>query len=169
MTCLLPGRDRILPRTRAFLLLSVAVVVLAVLVAAVACGVRSVHEHRTVDDNRTSLRAQAGRIVATVFTVDRAHWEADRARARAAIGGDFASTFATALRSPPAEPTAAVTWVPGTVALLDVGTESGAALVRSNVVTRTDDGHEETIAHTVRAGFVRHDGRWLLTSAEVVT
>ncbi|NDK91819.1 hypothetical protein GYA93_19915 [Gordonia desulfuricans] len=169
MTRLLPGRDRILSRTRAFLVLSAAVVVLVVLVVAVVWGVRAADRHHTVDDNRMSLRAHAGQIVATVFTVDRAHWEADRARAREVIGGDFASTFATALRSPPADGTAAVTWSPGTVALIDVDTESGAALIRSNVVTRTDDGHEETTARTVRAGFVRHGEGWLLTSAEVIT
>lgn len=146
----------------------VALVILLLLTASVTWGVRAYSEDVAVADNRTTLRAQAGDIVATVFSVDAAHWESDRARARSVIAGDFANSYAAQLQRPPASGVAAVRWRAEAVALVAVGTSTGATLIRASVTTRTDRGTETTEHNSVRADFASHEGRWLLTSVEVV-
>ncbi|MEP9415651.1 MULTISPECIES: hypothetical protein [unclassified Gordonia (in: high G+C Gram-positive bacteria)] len=160
--------DGVISPTVALVSAGVALMILLVLTASVIREVRAYSEDAAVADNRTTLRAQAGDIVAAVFSVDAAHWQSDRARARSMIAGDFANSYAAQLQRPPASGVAAVRWRAEAVALVDVGTERGATLIRASVTTRPDQGVEITEHSSVRADFASRDGRWLLTSVEVV-
>lgn len=144
-------------------------VVMVALIAGVIIAARTVAEHARIADNRTSLRQHAPSIITDVFSVDAARWQVDRARARSLVAADFAGSFAAQLRRAPSPGTATVRWRPETVALIDVGTDDGNVLVRASVTTRTDTGVQNTEYRTLRAGFERHDGTWLLRSAEVLT
>ncbi|MGC4935878.1 hypothetical protein ACLQ3C_19610 [Gordonia sp. DT30] len=159
---------RIIAPGAALAVSALMVLVLAALTAAVVMAASALADHRTVADNRDTLRAQAAGIVATVFSVDAADWQADRARSRSLVAADFAGSFAAQLRRAPATGTAAIRWRPDSVAVIDAGTDDGDVLVRASVVTRADGGQETTDHLTLRAGFVLAEGHWLLRSAEVL-
>ncbi|QTI68234.1 hypothetical protein [Gordonia polyisoprenivorans] len=163
------GRDRIVAPGAALVAAVVVVVVIAALVTAVITTATSLSDQRRTADNRDSLRAHAGAIVAQVFSVDNATWQADRARARTLVAGDFAGSFATQLHRAPPAGTASVRWHPDSVAIIDTGREGGDALIRATVLTRSGTGQQSTEKLTLRTGFVLRDGRWLLRDAEVVS
>lgn len=163
------GRDRIVAPGAALVAAVVAVVVIAALVTAVIATSTSLSDQRRTADNRDSLRAHAGAIVAQVFSVDTATWQTDRARARTLVAGDFAGSFAAQLHRAPPAGTASVRWHPDTVAIIDTGREDGDALIRATVLTRTGTGQQSTEKLTLQTGFVLRDGRWLLRDAEVVS
>ncbi len=173
------GRDRIVAPGAALVAAVVAVVVIAALVTAVIAAATSLSDQRRTADNRNSLRAHAGAIVAQVFSVDSATWQADRARARTLVAGDFAGSFAAQLHRAPPAGTASVRWHPDSVAIIDTGRDNGDALIRATVLTRSENGQpgtgqESTVQKsaehlTLRTGFVLRDGRWLLRDAEVVS
>ncbi|GAB21305.1 hypothetical protein GOPIP_006_00780 [Gordonia polyisoprenivorans NBRC 16320 = JCM 10675] len=162
-------RDRIVAPGAARIAATVAVVVIAALVTAVIATATSLSDQRRTADNRDSLRAHAGAIVAQVFSVDTATWQTDRARARTLVAGDFAGSFAAQLHRAPPAGTSSVRWHPDTVAIIDTGREDGDALIRATVLTRTGTGQQSTEKLTLRMGFVLRDGRWLLRDAEVVS
>ncbi|GAC67777.1 hypothetical protein GS4_11_00450 [Gordonia soli NBRC 108243] len=146
----------------------VAVVVTIVVGVVTAVAVSSARSADRATDNRDSLREQAGPILAQVFSVDRAHWEADRARARSAIAGEFAVRYAAELTRPPAAGIAAVRWTPLVVGITDVDDAEGAVVARAEVVTRPVTGTETRDEQTVDAGFTLRDGRWLLDRLDVI-
>ncbi|RPA57079.1 hypothetical protein EF294_19605 [Gordonia oryzae] len=172
-------RDRIVAPGAALVAAVMAVVMIAALVAVVIAAATSSIDQRRTADNRDSLRAHAGEIVAQVFSVDTATWQTDRARARTLVAGDFVGSFAAQLHRAPPAGTVSVRWHPDTVAIIDTGREDGDALIRATVLTRSENGPknsgqenavQESAEHlTLRAGFVRHDRRWLLRDAEVVS
>ena len=161
--------SRIVSRREAVAALVLVAVLLLALVAAVWVSARDHVTDSRIAANRISLREQAGGIVDDVFSVDAAHWQDDRARARRLVAAGFAGTFGAQLQRGPAEGTASVRWQSGTVALASVGRDSGTTLIPVVVHTRAAAGAESAENHTVRADLELRDDQWLLTGLEVLT
>ena len=99
-----PGRGTTRPigvRGAAIRLAIAAVVLVATLVVVLALW----NSHRTgsdVAESRDQLRAQAGTIVADVFSVDADRWQQDRTRARERVADEFTDSYGAPARSAPA-------------------------------------------------------------------
>ena len=154
----------------AVVLTLVAVMVLAGLIVSVTMAAVGVAADRHIEANRSTLRETAGGIVAQAFSVNRSTWQADRARARDVVGGEFAESQAPALDSPPPDGVDSITWRPDGVGLINVGSRDGDVLVYARVDTVGVVGAQPlSRRQAVQAHLELVDGRWLLTRLDVLT
>ncbi|GAA3952504.1 hypothetical protein [Gordonia caeni] len=112
------------------------------------------------------LEADAGRMIAEVFSAEAATWQADREHARSLVTGSLASSAATGLSAPAPAGVRAVRWEPVSVGVTAAQEDSGTALVVANVVVTHEDREPDADTKTVTADFVREDGRWLLSTLD---
>ncbi|MBR7191120.1 MULTISPECIES: hypothetical protein [Gordonia] len=165
-----PGRGTTRPigvRGAAIRLAIAAVVLVATLVVVLALW----NSHRTgsdVAESRDQLRAQAGTIVADVFSVDADRWQQDRTRARERVADEFTDSYGAQLDRPPPEGTSSVTWRPEVVSIVAVDAAEGEALLRVVVTVRPAAGPATTVQRTVLARYARSDDTWLLAAADVI-
>ncbi|MET9201232.1 hypothetical protein [Gordonia sp. NPDC003585] len=160
---------KVVSRGRAALLTVIAVAVLVALGVVVGVLARTHHADDTVEANRDELRAQAGRIVADVFSVDTRTWQSDRDRARGLVGPEFTESYGAQLNRAPTEPVVSVVWRPETVGLVRVGEGDGEVLIRVEVTTRTQAAPDPApTRQTVLTHFVKHADHWLLDRADIV-
>ncbi|WP_317451346.1 hypothetical protein [Gordonia jinghuaiqii] len=148
--------------------LSIATVALVVALVAVAVLWRDSSAGESLQRNRDELRERAGTIVAEVFSVDSAHWRADRARARDLVAGEFVQTYGTQLDRPPEPGTLAVAWRPEIVSIVETDAAEGRALLRVAVTVRGESAPEVTVSRSILARFIRSDDTWLLAAADVI-
>lgn len=165
-----PGRGTTRPigvRGAAIRLAIAAVVLVATLVVVLALW----NSHRTgsdVAESRDQLRAQAGTIVADVFSVDADRWQQDRTLARERVADEFTDSYGAQLDRPPPEGTSSVTWRPEVVSIVAVDAAEGEALLRVAVTVRPATGPATTVQRTVLARYARSDDTWLLAAADVI-
>ncbi|MYR08710.1 hypothetical protein GTV32_21415 [Gordonia sp. SID5947] len=167
---------RILSVRSAILAVGSIVVVLVVLIAVLAWQWRISSADSATATSRDELRRDAGKVVAQVFSVDGATWQADRNRARGLVGGEFAARYATELTRPPSDGARSIVWTPEVVGIVDAGPEHGDVLIRAEIVTTPvaaagggPGGVPITENVSVTARFDKLGERWLLTRVEVVS
>lgn len=161
-------RTAIIRTRRAVVLAVCAVVALVVVAFGVVGAARAVAHNSAVAQTRDDLRAHAGPTIAAVFTVHAATWQAERAHARALVGGDFARGFAAQLDREPARGVSSVEWRPGDTAVTSAERGSGTVLMTATVTTTRADAAPLIEQRTVSASFTDAGGRWLLTHVEVL-
>lgn len=159
---------RILSTRTAVTALSVTVVTLVVLAAALGWLVHL----RSVDEAtaraRAELRSSAGTVVAQVFSVNQSTWQTDRARARELVGGEFAIRHATELTRAPDNGIRSIAWTPDAVGVIDAAGDHGDVLVRATVRTTPAAGAPDVERRSVTARFDRAGDHWVLSELEVV-
>ncbi len=154
----------------AVILGGVAGIVVAVLIAALVGVLRTSASDAADERARTELRREAGGIVAQIFSVDAATWQADRARARSLMAGEFAARYAAELGRPPADGARRITWTSDAVGVTDATAESGDVVIAGIVVTTPADGTPPvTEKRSVTARFDRDGDRWVVTRVDVVS
>lgn len=141
-----------------------ALVIMAVVAAVLTASWRSPVADRA--HTAEELNAQAGTIVAQVFSAEASTWRADREQARKLVTDSFATSIATALTASPPEGVQSVRWEPTQVGVVDAQADSGTALVVARVVVTSLHGEQTSETKSVDADFVRVDGRWLLTGLD---
>ncbi|GAB04763.1 hypothetical protein GII30_19830 [Gordonia amarae] len=139
--------------------LAVAVLVVAVLAALVTVAARD--NDGAVD--RDGLRAESGRIVAAVFSVDAA---GKKDSVASLVTDDFAATYGSLLRGTPASGVRSIQWRPTASAVIDAGPGWGATLTAFDVVTTADSGKAETGTRTLWIRLVRSGDTWKLARVE---
>ncbi|MEE4021507.1 hypothetical protein V1Y59_00345 [Gordonia sp. PKS22-38] len=167
-----PMNDRgsqVISTRRAVVVACVLAVTLLVVSGALVAQGRQRADDSATERTRTELRRDAGEIVAQVFSVDVSSWRADRDRARALIGGEFADRYATELTRPPADGVRSVIWRPEVVGVVDAEPDRGQTLIRTSVTTQGSDADESTTERrSITAQFDRLGGQWVLTAVEVL-
>lgn len=150
---------------------TITVTVVAVLTVLLLRAVAGARDDDQVAATRSELREQASSIVAEVMSVDIADTDADRARARALVTGEFAASTGDALTAPPPTGVASIRWRPVRTALTDTGTGWGETLLAFDVTTVGTAACAAPIVtrRALAARFEQIDGRWLLTRAEVIS
>ncbi|MXP20452.1 hypothetical protein GIY30_03655 [Gordonia sp. HNM0687] len=160
----------VIPVRRAVAIGGVIAVVATALLVAVGVQWRQSVTDSATDRARTELRRSAGEIVAQVFSVTAASWQADRDRARGLVGGEFARRYATELTRPPADGAVRVTWRPDVVGVVAAEPDRGTTLIRASVETvATPDAPPITEKRSVQARFDRDGDIWQLTGMEVLS
>ncbi|MFT4085971.1 MAG: hypothetical protein QM658_02270 [Gordonia sp. (in: high G+C Gram-positive bacteria)] len=139
-----------------------AVLAVVLCVAAVMWRTPAAAQTRSADE----LSAQAGGIVATVFSASRPTWKADRARARSLTADPFATSSSKALSDGPPDGVQEVRWTPTDVGVVDAQPESGEVLVVVRATVTPMSGAASSQVKSVQARFVRDDGRWLLSGLD---
>ncbi|MGC4961852.1 hypothetical protein [Gordonia sp. DT101] len=166
------NNSRIVSRRSALLISGAIVVVLVVLLTVLAWQWRVSVTDSATERSRDQLRNDAGKVVAQVFSVDTATWQADRTRARGLVGGEFAARYASELTRPPADGARSIVWTPEAVGIVDAGPDSGDVLIRAKIVTTpavASAGAPITERSSVTARFDKADDHWLLTRVEVIS
>lgn len=139
--------------------LAVAVLVVAVLAVLVTVAARD--DDGAVD--RDGLRAESGRIVAAVFSVETA---GKKDSVASLVTDDFAATYGSLLRGTPAAGVRSIQWRPTASAVIDAGPGWGETLTAFDVVTTADSGQAETGTRTLWIRLVRSGGTWKLARVE---
>ena len=160
---------RIIDAGSAVVALIVAAVIVIGLGATVVVAAVGVHHDRTIAANRTAVRDVAGQAVAQLFSVSRSSWQADRARARGVVGGEFAESYSTVLAGPPADGIDAIVWRPDAVGLVDVGTATADVVISATIETVRSGGARTSARRSVQARLDQANGRWLVTRIDVLT
>lgn len=137
------------------------VVALAVLVVSVAAGDGA--------PDRDRLRAEAGRLVAEVFSVDAAGWKGKRATVTTLVTDDFAAAYGTLLQGPPQSGVRSVVWRPAASSVVGAGRDWGETLTVFDVVTTPESGAATTGTRTMWVRLTRSSGSWRLARAEAVS
>ena len=162
-------RDRLrapLTRRRAVLIVAVAVIVLVAATAVYGWASRSRDAVTAREQAATQVAAQAGSLVADVFSVDRSQWQADRARAAALLAEPLATSQRAALAAGPPDGVAAIRWSPVEAGVVRAEADIATAVVVADVTVVAGDGAQESTRKTVQADLVRRDGRWLLSGLD---
>mgnify|MGYP001166927821 FL=1 len=148
-------------RAGALCLIIVALVaaILAVLVLVAATG-------RDSAPDRDGLRAESGRIVAVVFSVD-APGQADaRGDVTSLVTDDFAATYGALLQGTPRSGVRSVVWRPTASAVIDDGPGWGETLTVFDVTTTPASGQAVTDSRTLWVRLVRSGDAWKLARVE---
>lgn len=139
--------------------LTVAVLVVAALAVSVTVAARD--DEGAVD--RDGLRAESGRIVAAVFSVEAG---SKKGSVASLVTEDFAATYGSLLRGTPASGVRSIRWRPTASAVIDAGTGWGETLTAFDVVTTPESGQAETGTRTLWIRLVRSGDTWKLARVE---